>query len=68
MADDPQKRAKKKAGHALDVTRETYEEARSAGQSTFRIEGVEDEKAMNEVKINHPKVNPDKRNRHKGPD
>ena len=67
MADDSSDRAKKRAGHALSETRKTYEDAQSASKSTFRIEGVEDETAMDEVKGNRPRETPDKRTRKKRP-
>ena len=50
MPDNPTERAKKKAGMALDAKRKTEEEVNSAAKSTFRMEGVEGEGLMDEVK------------------
>jgi len=53
---DPTERAKKKAVRALDATRSLEEEAISAAKSTFRLEGVEGEGLMDEVKTAGSKV------------
>jgi hypothetical protein len=50
MPYNPTETAKKKAGRALDATRKIEEEAISAAKSTFRIESVEGEDLMDEVK------------------
>jgi hypothetical protein len=57
---NPTERTKKQAGRALDATRKTEEEALSAAKSTFRLERVEGEWLMDEVKIagSKPSSNP----------
>jgi hypothetical protein len=61
MPDNPTERAKKKAGMTLDATRKTEEDAISAAKSTFRMEGVEGEGLMDEVKKAGSKVHSDPR-------
>jgi hypothetical protein len=61
MPDDPIEKAKEKANKAFNDTRETYEDVKSAGKSSFKTAGVEGQNVMDEVKKSESKAPSDPR-------
>jgi hypothetical protein len=68
MTDDPIEKAKEKANKAFNDTRETYEDVKSAGKSSFKTVEVEGQNVMDEVKKSESKALPVPEPRQKRPD